>query len=208
MHGVPLCARNACVSLFAVSPLPAFECRKSRRRTVHSKAAAILPLPTKHSPRRIPCAPAPRAERRLPTARLRSAGSARPSTTPFARSSSCFFRGCGGQRGFRRHWNAHHKSASRSTFIVPALNFSAMRPHDPVTNAQSEPRAFARLLGRIKRIKYSLRINHPRSIVADRHFNHLSLPSCVNSDVSALPRILHRIVCIVQNIQKDLLQLL
>src|SRR5258708_352065 len=138
----------------------------------------------------------------------RSAGSDLPSTTPVARSSPRFSRGRGPERGFRRYWNPHHKSAPGSGFIAPTLNFPAMRPHDPVTNAQAEPRPFARLLGGIKRVKNALRIGYSRSVVDDRHFDHLRLPTRVNLDAAALPCFLHRIVRIVQDIQKNLLHLL
>jgi len=48
----------------------------------------------------------------------------------------------------------------------------------------------------------ALRVNNSRSIVADRHFDHLCLPPRVNLDAAALPRILHRIVRIIENIRK------
>src|SRR5258707_2133812 len=119
-------------------------------------------------------------------AHLRSAGSDLPSITPVACSSPRFSRGRGPERGFRRYWNPHHKSAPGFRFIVPTLNFPAMRPHDPVTNAQAEPRPFARLLVGIKRVKNSLRIGYSRSVLHDRHFDHLHLPMRLNLDAADL----------------------
>src|SRR6266849_8493990 len=125
-----------------------------------------------------------------------------------APSSARSFRGRSPQSCFRGDRNPHHKGAPRSRLIVPALNFTAMRPHDAVTNAQSKPRALAHLLGCVKRIKYALWINNSRPIVADRHFDHLRLPPRMNLDSAALTCLLDRVVSIVEDIQKHLLQLL
>ena len=51
-------------------------------------------------------------------------------------------------------------------------------------------------------------IRNAGSVVADRHFDHLRLPPGVNPDAPALSRFLHRIVRIIEYIQKNLLQLL
>ena len=83
-----------------------------------------------------------------------------------------------------------------------------MCSHDPVANTQPQPRPFAHLLGRIKGVKYAMGIRNAGSVVADRHFDHLRLPPGVNPDAPALSRFLHRIVRIIEDIQKNLLQLL
>ena len=83
-----------------------------------------------------------------------------------------------------------------------------MRPHNPVANAQPESRPFTHLFGCIKWVENALRITNPRSVIADRHFDHFRLSPRVNLNASALPRFLHRIVRVIEYVQKNLLQLL
>src|SRR2546430_4872923 len=119
---------------------------------------------------------------------------------PGARSSPRLLGGSGSQGALGRHGNAHHECASRPVFVVPALNLAAMRPHDPIANAQTQPGAFARLLCRIERIKNPLRIGDARTVVGDGYFDHFALPPRVNLDLPAPSRLLHGVISVVQDV--------
>src|SRR6266403_3499426 len=73
--------------------------------------------------------------------------------------------------GFHRNRNAYRKRTAHAVGVIPALNFSTMRAHYPVADAQSQPGALAGLLRRIERIEYSFAINDSGAVVGQTDLN-------------------------------------
>src|ERR1700730_7040406 len=145
----------------------------------------------------------------LPKARPRLRESGRRSTRWIASSSTGFFRGDrrSGRCGVRQ-WNADHKCATGRSLVVPALNFATVSPDNAVANAQPQTCPFAGMFGGVKRIENALRIDDASTVVGDVHFDGVMVMTGSNGDPPALAGFLDRIVGVIQNIQKNLLQLL
>src|ERR1700719_1420510 len=144
-----------------------------------------------------------------PKARPQSTELARRSTWWLASSSTALFRGDRGSGRFRvRQRNADHKCAASACLIVPALNFAAVSADNTVADAQPQARSFARMFCGVERIENALRIDDANAVVSDVHFNGVVLMTGSNSDPAAFARFLNGVVGVIQNIQKNLLQLL
>src|SRR5271170_7239707 len=116
-------------------------------------------------------------------------------------SSSGLFRSQSRQL-LRGNRDSNDKRAPVALRIVPTLNFATVRPYDTVANAKSQPRTFAGLFRRVKRVKYMLRISDARTVVRNHHLHAIPAVLRANRNTSASPRFLHRIVSIIENIQE------
>src|SRR5215831_5368422 len=65
----------------------------------------------------------------------------------------------------REHGREFHTKHRTARLAVVTENFSAMLLHDPVANAQAEPRAFADGLGGVEGIEYPMRLANAGSCV-------------------------------------------
>src|SRR5215470_15792109 len=71
----------------------------------------------------------------------------------------------------RRYRHPDREGAAFRARVVPALNLAAVGAHDPVTDAQAEPRAFAGLFGGVERVEDALDVGYAGSIIADGHLD-------------------------------------
>src|SRR5215467_14433274 len=108
-------------------------------------------------------------------------------------------------------WRYGHPDGKGAAFragIVPSLNLAAVGTHNPVTNAQAEPRAFAGLFGGVEGIKNALHVGYAGSIVADGHLDIALATPRLQVNFAAAPRLFCGVIGVVQQVKKDLLQLL
>src|ERR1700691_3949447 len=71
-----------------------------------------------------------------------------------------------GGRSALRNWQPHDKGRSNSVGIVARRNFSAMRSHDAITDAESQTCAFAYFLGGEKRVENAVGVGNTCAIIA------------------------------------------
>src|SRR6266404_2029850 len=83
-----------------------------------------------------------------------------------------------------------------------------MGAHDAVANTQAKPGAFAGLLGGVKGVEDSLRIGDSGSVIRNGHFNRIAAQARPDGNAPTMPGLLYRVISIIQNVQKNLLQLL
>src|SRR5882757_9256900 len=83
-----------------------------------------------------------------------------------------------------------------------------MGAHDAVANAQAESSAFTGLLGGVKRIEDPLRIGDSGSVVRNGHLNRIAAQPRADTDAPTMPRLLYRVIGVIENVQENLLQLL
>src|SRR6267378_2719205 len=83
-----------------------------------------------------------------------------------------------------------------------------MGAHDAVANAQAESSAFTGLLGRVKRIEVPLRIGDSGTVIRNGHLNGIAAQPRADSNAPTMPRLLYRIIGVIENVQENLLQLL
>ena len=65
--------------------------------------------------------------------------------------------------------------------------------------------ALGGLFGGVEGVEDALGVGQPGAVVGDGHLDVLFAAARVNHDVPTLPRILYRVVRVVQDIQEDLL---
>src|SRR5579859_1367059 len=86
-------------------------------------------------------------------------------------------RGCSSRRlhscsrRFRGNGQPDKERASVAVLIVPALNLTAVRPHNPIADTQPKTCALACWFRRKEGIKNSRRVGNASPVVADGHFN-------------------------------------
>src|SRR5580692_2724586 len=106
----------------------------------------------------------------------------------------------------------HNKGAARVAGIVPAENFSSMGAHDSVTDAESQASAFAYLFGREERIENPIGLGDSGAVVDERYLDGIDLgidgAAGADGDFAVIAGFLNGVVGVVQDVQKDLLQLL
>src|SRR5579871_1632846 len=88
-----------------------------------------------------------------------------------------------------------------------AEDFSSMLFHDAVANAEAQARPFSNFLGGEKWIENLFRLGDSVSVVAERYFDGVPGLGRENLDPRRAPYVMHRVVSVVQNIEKNLLQL-
>src|SRR5580704_8956478 len=109
--------------------------------------------------------------------------------------------------GLRRHGKAHDKSGPNAVRIVPRRNLSRMCANNAITNAEAEPCAFAYFLSGEKGIEDAIGMRNARPVIAEYNFQAPVVMRCCDFNFSLAPRLIHRVVSVVQYIQKSLLQL-
>src|ERR1700722_4242113 len=146
---------------------------------------------------------------RLPKARLQLTKSARRSTLWLADlSPRPFLGGCRSSRLRVRQRNADHKCTAGPRFVVPALNFAPVSADNAIANAQPQARSFTGMFRGVERIKNALRIDDARAVIGYVHFDGLIAMRGSNGNPPTLAGFLDGVVGVIQNIQKNLLQLL
>src|SRR5271170_6417782 len=113
--------------------------------------------------------------------------------------SECFF---GRQR------EPHHKRAPLLVLVVPAQDFATVRANDAITDAQSQPRALAGLFGREEGIENSIGLADAGAVVDERNLDGIVFAPCSDANSPMVTAFLNRVVRVIENVQKNLLQLL
>src|SRR5262249_54258815 len=147
---------------------------------------------------------APREEKPRQKARPRSRGLAAPPWSGWRLSSAGLFRSGSRSARFRGNGNSYRKGASAG-LIIPTLDLASVRAHDPVTDAQAKPGAFARLLCGVERIENALGVNNALAVVGDRDLDCLTAVMSANSDHSPALRLLDGVVGVIQDVEEYLL---
>src|SRR5262245_810339 len=102
---------------------------------------------------------------------------------------------------------AHAECGSGAVMVVGAHDFAFVLAHDAVTDAQPQAGPLPDFLGGEKRIENALGVLDAFAIVAELRFQPASLLRGFNLDQAAAPRGPNRIVSVVEDVEKDLLQL-
>src|SRR5262249_11136924 len=101
----------------------------------------------------------------------------------------------------------HDKRCAVGLHVVMAQNLSTVLSHNSVADAQAQPRSFADFLGRKKRIKDPIWMRDAMPVIAEGNLNEAAGGSCRNLNTRLTADFAHSVICIVENIQKDLLKL-
>src|SRR5262249_61834279 len=102
---------------------------------------------------------------------------------------------------------AHDKRCALGMQGGTANNLSSMLAHNPVTDAQAQACPFADLFCRKKRIEDPFGMRDARSVIAEGNFNRAVSPGSCDLNARVAANFAHRVICIVQNVQKHLLKL-
>src|ERR1700724_51746 len=186
MQGVPLCARNACVSLLAVSPLIRIMRAHNSGRFFWIQACTSAPF----------TAPGMRMSEMTPEY-FPPLSIFNPSAPEAALATAYPWRSSAARRKAVTEGSSSMSRMGAMPVCVCA--------YDAVTNAQAEPGAFAGLLGRVKRIKDALRVRDACTVIRDGDFDRFAVQPRADSDVATLPGFLHRVISVVENVQENLL---
>src|SRR5262245_60157240 len=92
--------------------------------------------------------------------------------------------------------------------VVPALNLAAVSAHNPVTDAQAEPGALAGLFRSVEGVEDALDVADAGSVVANGHFHPAFAMPRLQVNLAAAPGLFRGVISVVQQVEKDLLQLL
>src|SRR5262249_37638848 len=108
----------------------------------------------------------------------------------------------------RRYGYADRERAAFRAGVVPALNLAAVGAHNPVTDAQAEPAALAGLFRGVEGVADALDCAHASSVVAHRRFDPAFAMPRLQVNLGAAPGRFRGVISGVQQVEKDLLQLL
>ena len=103
---------------------------------------------------------------------------------------------------------ADDKGGSLSVGIVVAENFSPVLLHDAVADTEAEAGSLANLFGSEEGIEDAIRMRDAVAIVAERNFDGVAGFSSRNFDTSGAADLVYCVVSIIQDVQKNLLQLM
>src|ERR1700721_2962161 len=141
------------------------------------------------------------------TAHPRSTGSARAPRQQ-SRSWSSLAGLCDAQFcGLRPHGQPHDERAPDAVLIISSRDFSTVCPHDPVADAEAKSCALSNFLRREEWIENPFGLRNPRPIVADQNLELVCSLYRQHFDSSRPPRLLNRVIGVIQDIEEHLLQL-
>src|ERR1019366_1350573 len=92
--------------------------------------------------------------------------------------------------------------------IVPRDDLALMRANNAVADAQPQACPLAHFLRREKGIEDALGMRNPRAVVSERDFHVPLAMRRRNLHLSGTPHFLNRVVGVVQDIKKHLLELM
>src|SRR5258707_13065069 len=117
--------------------------------------------------------------------------------------------GYGSEGGrFRRRRQAHDKGRSFRVQIVVTHNFSAMFADDSVTDTEPQAGSLPYFLGGEKWIKNAIRIGNARTVISERDFHQRPIAGAHDLDAWRPARFADRVMCVIENVEENLLQLL
>src|SRR5207249_9438316 len=88
-----------------------------------------------------------------------------------------------------------------------AQNLSSVLMHNSITDTQAQSRALAYFLGRKEWVKNPFRMGDAMPVVAERNFHEPTRARGSNLNARLAASLPHSVICIVENIQKHLLEL-
>src|SRR5882724_1376737 len=113
----------------------------------------------------------------------------------------------GAQRGVQGQRKAHDERSSGAARIVLAENFSAVFANDSIANAEAQARSLPDFLGGKKGIKNSFRRDNADTVVAETDFHVVGGKSGDNFDARQASGFANGVVGVVQDVEKNLLEL-
>src|SRR5438105_13505042 len=88
-----------------------------------------------------------------------------------------------------------------------AQNLSSVLMHNSITDTQAQSRALAYFLGRKEWVKNPFRMRDAMPVVAERYFHEPTRARGCHLNARLAASLPHRVICIVDHIQKHLLEL-
>src|SRR5580693_5544783 len=114
---------------------------------------------------------------------------------------------CSKRRRLTGHREADHESRSFGSQIAVTDNFAAMFADDAITNTQAEASPLADVFGGKEGIKNAFGVGDPRAVVRKGNFHERAGLSAHNLNAGGPPGFADRVIGIIQDVKKYLLQL-
>src|SRR5205807_4313351 len=105
-------------------------------------------------------------------------------------------------------WQADAETCSRLANVVEAENLTLMLAHNPITNAEPQASSLPHFLGSKKRIKDALWETDAFAVIGKCNFRPIAGHPGLDLNPACASGIAHRIISIIQNIEKYLLDLM
>ncbi len=111
------------------------------------------------------------------------------------------------RRDVGRGGKADDEGGSLAIGVVVAENLASMLLHDAVADAQAEAGSLADLFGSEEGIENAVGMRNALAVVAERNFDGIPRLGGHDFDAGGTAGFVHGVVGVVQNVQKNLLQL-
>src|SRR5689334_7694684 len=117
------------------------------------------------------------------------------------------YSGSSSQHRLYLYRNTQQKCRTAAIIIVEATNLAAVFTHDSVADAQPQSCSLAYFFCREKWIKNALDVLNTRPVITESHFYSLAAANSFHDHLPLASCLADRVVGVVENVQKYLLQL-